>query len=810
MAGEFNGVRVSVPVGKAGAALIGMGIAGLALSTPAYAQDGVGELAGQQAPTGTMPDEADESPTQRPVAQTDAFGNVILVTARKREEALQDIPVAVAALSGESLEDIGIQRLDETTALIPNLRVSDAGTGPGVANLYIRGIGYSGTEKLEAPSVGVFIDDFYWGMGHGQLLDTFDIERIEVLRGPQSVLFGKNTSGGAIVVRRTKPQGYAGGRVKVGLGNYDQRVVQGVLHSPAVLDDTLSFKIGGTYRERDGFAKNLYDGTSEGDYEYIGLHGMALWEPTDNLDALFVFDYNRERGEATALQNDNVLGVDLFFGGQQLNPGVRPHEVWPDLVSDQRLDAYRYSLRLDWETGIGTITSITGYLDEADYTLQDFDSGCGADTQGLGCHFRVNPLLVTPANPTGTLHTIRDQEFKEFTQELRIASTLTDTLFIQAGGFFYDDAIESRQTTNFAAFERTTQDTRSYALFGQAEWEITPTLTATAGAQWIHEEKEFSKTVFYLPEVPVVGGTVLLPLLEDAKSWEDTVFQASLSWTPSPDHLLYVSLSDGFRSGGFSARGTAAEAVDPTLPNYTGGTGENFLAFEPETTRQIEIGSKNTLFDRALTLNLTAFYTELKGLQNSAIALTPRFGVNTNTYVNNFQLAEFKGFEIESILRIPGLEGVTLLANMGYLDASVEEAMVPATRLGVGPGGVPGSPEQGLIDLSATPLPQAPDFTYALTANFEEDLTPDLRLNSTVQFSYVDDVVLRTQGIAPDIQKGYGLLDASIGFGWRQFSLQLIGKNLLDQDYRVASLPNVLFQSWGNPRTVLVEAMVQF
>lgn len=785
--------------------MIGLGMAGLALSTPAIARDDVREPTEQQAPADAVQDEAGESSTQPPVAQTDAFGNVIIVTARKREDMLQDIPIAVAALSGNSLDDVGIQRLDETTALIPNLRVSHAGTGPGVASLYIRGIGYNGTEKLEAPSVGVFIDDFYWGMGHGQLLDTFDIERIEVLRGPQSVLFGKNTSRGAIMVRRTKPQGYTGGKVKVGIGSYDQRVVQGVFHTPTVLDDTLSFKVGGTYRERDGFATNLYDGTSEGDYEYVGLHGMALWEPTGNLEALFVFDYNRERGEATPLQNDNVLGVDLFFGGQQLNPGVRPHEVWPDLVSDQRLDAYRYSLRGDWETDIGTITSITGYLDEADYTLQDFDSGCGADTQGLGCAFTPNPLLVSAANPTGTLHTIRDQEFKEFTQELRIASTLTDTLFIQAGGFFYDDAIESRQRTNFAAFKRTTQDTRSYALFGQVEWEIVPDLTATAGAQWIHEEKEYSKTVFYLPNVPVVGGAVLLPLLEDEKSWEDTVFQASLSRTPSPDHLLYVSLSDGFRSGGFSARGTAAEAVDSTLPNYTGGTGENFLAFDPETTRQIEIGSKNTLFAGALTLNLTAFRTELKGLQNGSVALTPNFGVNTNIYINNFQLAEFKGFEIESILKIPGLEGLTLLANMGHLDASVEEALVPATRLGVGPGGLPGSPQQGLIDLSAAPLPQAPEYTYALTANIEQDLTAGLRVNSTVQFSYVDDVVLRSLGTAPDVQKGYGLLEGSIGFSWKQFSLQLFGKNLLDEDYRVNSLPNVLFQGWGNLRTVLVE-----
>ncbi len=165
MVTELGGDRISIPVLMAGVGVIGLGMAGLALSAPAIAQDDIREPTEQQAPADAVQDEAGESSTQPPVAQTDAFGNVIIVTARKREEMLQDIPVAVAALSGNSLDDVGIQRLDETTALIPNLRVSHAGTGPGVASLYIHGIGYNGTEKLEAPSVGVFIDDFYWGMG---------------------------------------------------------------------------------------------------------------------------------------------------------------------------------------------------------------------------------------------------------------------------------------------------------------------------------------------------------------------------------------------------------------------------------------------------------------------------------------------------------------------------------------------------------------------------------------------------------------------------------------------------------------------
>lgn len=747
-------------------------------------------------------------------ASTTTLGGDIIVTARKREEVLQDVPIAVAALSGESLENVGINRLDQATALVPNLRMQSSGTGASVATVYIRGIGYNGTEKLDAPSVGVFIDDFYWGMGHGQLIDTFDIERLEVLRGPQSVLFGKNTSGGAIVVRRNQPKGEFSARVKAGIGDYGQKNFQAVMHTPSFIDETWAGKVYFNYKDRDGFAENLYDGTDEGKNRYTGVGGMLKWTPSDNFKALAIFDYIRERGEATPLQNANLAGersilAPLLMGGR-LNPGIKALQVWPDLKSTQKLDAYRYSLRADWETPLGTITSISAYLDEADYTLQDFDSGCGQNSQGLGCNFRVNPLLVSAANPNGTLHTIRDQAFKEFTQELRIANQVNDWLFFQGGVFLYDDDIVSRQTTNFAAFERTTQVTRSYAAFGQVEFRVTPELKVSGGAQYIDERKEHTKTVFFLPNVPIVGGRVTLPLIRNKRQWDDVVYQAAVSWEPSPDHLLYASMSDGFRSGGFSARGTAVEAVDPTLPNYTGGTGENFLSFDPETTRQFEIGSKNKFFDRLLTLNLTAFKTRLKGLQVGAVALTPRSGVNTNTYVNNFQLSEYKGFEIESVLRVPGVEGLTLLANFGYLDAKVKEAMVPAVRLGVGPGGQPGSPAQGLIDLSRTPLSQAPEYTYALTGNFVREIAPEITLDTTVQFSYTDDVVLSTLGPITDVQDGYGLLDASIGLRWRNLRFQLTGKNLTNKNYRQTSLINVLFQSFGNPRTFLFEVSADF
>lgn len=731
----------------------------------------------------------------------------IVVTARKREESLQDVSVAVTAMPAERIESLGVRRLDELNAMAPNLRILESSTGPSVATLHIRGIGYNGTEKLDAPSVGVFIDDFYWGMGHGQLVDTFDVEMIEILRGPQSVLFGKNTSGGAVVIRRNQPKGETSINARLGLGNYDSNLVQVVAHTPSVLDGAVAAKIGYTRKDRDGYSDNLYDGSDEGENTYEAIHGMLSWDFTERLSALLIFDDIEERGEATPLQNSNPLGAQIFFGGQPLVPGADHWEVWPDQQSDMKLDAQRYSLRLDWELPFGTITSITGYLDEEDITLQDFDSGCAGDTRGLGCPFPPNPLLVSASNPTGTLHTIRDQGFEEFTQELRVDATLHETLTLQAGGYYYEDEIFSRQTTNFQAFESTAQDTTSYAAFGRLTWAVTPDVSVYGGLQWIEDEKEFAKTVSLVPEL---GGTVLLPLVTDEREWDETVYQAGVQWFIEENHMVYASLSDGFRSGGFSARGTGVEAVDPSQPNFT-GDGSNFLSFEPETTRSYELGSKSTLFGGIMQLNLAAYWTELEGLQQGTVVLTPGFPINTNTITNNFQEVTYKGFEVESVLSVPGVEGLTLIGNAGYLDAEVEEAVVPAVRLGVGPGGVAGSPAQGLVDLAeGAVLGQAPEYTYALGAFYERSVGGRGAVEAALQWSYTDDVVLSSVGSAAHVQDGYGLLNGSIAYRWGDWKVQLIGNNLTDEEYFTTSLPNVLFVGFGNPRTYQVEVTYAF
>ena len=733
-----------------------------------------------------------------------------VVTARKRAENIQEVPITVTVLNGEHMENVGIYTLEDATAMVPNLRIAPSGTGPSVATLYIRGIGYNGTEKLESPSVGVFIDDLYWGMGHGQLVDAFDIESLQVLRGPQSTLYGKNTSGGAIIVSRTKPTGEPSLKVKAGAGDYGQSVVQILGHTPEVAG--FSAKLGYTRKDYDGWAKNLYDGSDEGEDTYEAIHGMVQWDPTDDFRALLVFDDITQDGEATPLANNNDVGERVFgafWGGGPLNPGVDYLEVWPDLKSTQELDVTRVSLKMEWDTPIGTISSITAYLDEADYTLQDFDSGCGSDLRGLGCDFRTNPLLVSGSNPTGNLHTIRDQDFTELTQELRITSEITDNFLFMGGLYYYEDEIGSRQTTNFIVYEETTQDTTSYAGFVHMTWDFAENWSISGGAQYIKDEKDHTKKVNLLDSLPApLGGLVLLPLQENDREWDETVFSAALEWAVTDDNNLFLSVSDGFRSGGFSARGTAAEQIDPTQPNYTGGD-FNYLSFEPETTRQWEIGSKNVFMDGAVVLNLTAFYTEMEDLQLGSVVLTPTFPVNTNSYINNYQESTYQGFEAELSANIPGIDGLSVTANFGLLDAEIDKAEVPAVRLPVGPGGVAGTPDQGSIDVSDTQLLHAADYTYALGFDYTTDIGPGT-LGISGLWSYTDDVALVNLANDTDVQEGFGLLNGSIRYYWGDLELALVGQNLLDEEYKVSSLGNVIFTQHGSPRSYLATVTYTF
>ncbi len=759
----------------------------------------------------------------------------IIVTSRKREESLFSVPVAVTVLGERAIESVSPADLQDLTGLAPNLFIGLNTAGPGASAIFSRGQGYADIEKTQNPAVGVSIDGMFIGTSTGQLLDAFDIAQVEVNRGPQGLLFGKNTTAGVIDAKRTRPTGEWGLRASASYGSYDERIFKAVGNTPRFLNDVFAAKFGITHRKRDGYYGNLYDGGSEGDLEYFSVHGMLQFEPASWLDGIIIYDFIEQRGDGQPVQNANLLNERLS-GAAAANPaGFGPHQVATDLNQFSNYDAQRISVEFNVDSPIGDLTSITAYFDTSDRVFQDFDGTCATDLGGLGC----DALLASNFRfPAPSLHTDRNQEYDQFTQELRLVSDLGEIFgelpliegaTLTTGGFMFLGDIELVQNTDLGipvpfVEQVGTEQTRSYAGFAAMDADITSRISITAGGRFIREEKDFSNVYFSRAANPASGGAIafgdITGVVLDRRT-EDAAFEAwitkfGIDFQVTEDILAYFSRSEGFRSGGFSIRATGAEAFEGVnscapdngvAPPFEQLCPENnFFTFEPERNTTYELGLKGELFESSLLVGLTGFWQKVEDYQVSTVTNTPGFARATSTYINNFQETGGWGIEAELVWDVPFIEGLILSAVGGYQDLEIKEAMIDARRLPVGPGGQPGSLAQGLIDLSDTELTRTPEFQYTLTGTYERHIAGDYSVNTSLTWRFQDDFVIGTLGTETDVQSGYGLLDARVSLlsekGW-QFSV--IGKNLTNKDYRNHSLPSVNFQGWGNPTIITFE-----
>ena len=324
-------------------------------------------------------------------AETDESGFIeeIVVTSRRRQESQQDVPLSVTAFAGEQIERLKPQTLRDFDGLAPNVYIGMNTAGPSASALYIRGIGYADIEKTQSPQVGVIVDGIQMGSSTGQLIDVFDVESIEINRGPQGVLFGKNTIAGNIVVNRVRPQfNELGGKVAVEIGNYDSSIVKARVNIPLV-DDRLALKVGAIERSREGFYDNITLDDSAGDVD-IGTQTVALrWAPADTFDAILTYDRIRDRGL--------IPPQDPRFNGDD------PFENLADKKEPVKYDVDQVGLRVQWDLNDRmVINAITGWHDGHDLVNQDFDGGA------------INGAAI----PFAQLHTLRDQEYEVFTQEV--------------------------------------------------------------------------------------------------------------------------------------------------------------------------------------------------------------------------------------------------------------------------------------------------------------------------------------------------------------------------------------------------------
>ena len=757
----------------------------------------------------------------------------VVVTSRRREESQQDVPLSVTAWGAEAIEQVKPTTLRDFDSLAPNVYVGMNTAGPGASALYIRGIGYADIEKSQTPQVGVIVDGLQMGSSTGQLIDTFDVESIEINRGPQGVLFGKNTIGGNIVVNRVKPEfNDFGINASAELGNFESETYKIRVNLP-LIEDTLALKVGAISREREGYYDNVTLGQTAGDVDFQSFTTALRWAPTDRFEVIATYDNIDDRSQ--------IPPQDPRFDGSN------PFENRANKEEPTEYDVDQLGIRATWEmTDDITIYSMTGWHDGFDGVNQDFDGGSPA---GL-------------AIPFAQLHTLREQDFEIFTQELRLHGSVGDDVDYMLGYYYYESELDFSQRTNnilqlpsvavglppgapcgaagfrnnptvgnvFCQFPnaRSTQiaseDVESRAFFGSVTWRPVDDIEVLVGVRNIQEEKDAFNSYFdhgtgafdttgpeaefdFSPYPTVAGVTY-----EISDDWDDTIWTGSVTWNYTDSNRVYLNYSEGFRSGGISIRSARDPAEAP---------------FDPENADQIEIGFKNEFLDGALRLNLAWYELTLEGGQfSSIISLPPGSIPGTTTIINNGDEAVLDGWELEGRWLIN--DNFSLSFNYGTTNADNSAFSLPCDVVDGCASSIPGAPPDPVGTprmLGGSDDSRQPEKTYALRLSYERDIGNGV-LYADVGYKYTGEFLLVNTGAGNDARTfdgDYGLWDARLAYDIRLrndsvLTLTASGKNLTDEEYREQALflgggafllpsggPNTGFQGWGAPRTYAFE-----
>lgn len=688
----------------------------------------------------------------------------IVVTAQRRQESVQDVPIAISAFTQNELRTRGVTNALEVAQYVPNL-VGLNNTGLGSANAYyLRGVGNTETIPTFDPPIGTYVDDIYLSRQNVNNLSLFDVERIEVLRGPQGTLFGRNTTGGAISVFMADPDFEFGGYAELGYGSYHNKLARASVDIP--LADTFAIKVSGYWQDDDGYAKNTTTGErvneSDGWGARIGFRGelsdTATWTGSYmhiNTQAgnLLNFDCDPAnpsncdgRFVTTGLSRDtNFTGL---ITGEKANYGLGNNSTMDFISSNLKLGFGDFNVNL-----------ITGYV----YTTQDYALDF-ADGRGLPSI--SNPRPAVAGYTYGGFSIINEGEFSQFSQEVKVTGSLGDGLLDLVGGFYY---FYENNYSNFADIftlplappptglplvlaDRTLKNTTdAYAGYLQGDLHVSDTITLTAGIRYTDETKKFSirdnrascndgtveATCLSNANLTAANG-VAIPQQQNVKIWTP---RFAVNFQPTPDLLFFASATRGFKSGGWNARGTSASEL---------------LPFTPEKAWSYEAGVKSELLDNRLRINLTAYLLDVSDLQTPA-AFTRANG-SVAFITRNFADYENKGIELE-ITAVP-FDGLNLFGAVGYQDDKyklnsndpqfdaygVEGVLSQQARCqtqlaaGLIPGGDATACGVGIVapDGSLAEPVRTPDFTVAFGGSYAADLGSGLTLTPSVNATWRD------------------------------------------------------------------------
>ena len=677
----------------------------------------------------------------------------ITVTARKREEPIQNVPLSVTHFSSEQIDALKVRNLESLSVTMPNVALDDIGTVGGIANFSIRGLGINSSIPSVDPTVGVFVDGVYFGANiGGALFDTLDIESIEVLRGPQGTLFGRNVTGGAILINTKKP----GDTLEVsfrtsfeGGGESLNSYYMGTVGGP--LGETVSARITAYTNQDNGWFKNLHTGKAFGDLDVRMVRPVLVWEPTDDLSLVLRYQYDSIDGDGPAAQNHtNGFGAS----NSAANFDRESHDFSINNEGKRENEAHFFAAQADWDVdfGNGTITNIFGWRDSETFSAVDLDA---------------SPLELISAQAWSN--------YRQWSNELRYTGRFFERLNATTGAYYFSNEINYHEHrslltdaiaasglpfppgTDVSQFGGGNYDVETLGLFLSLDYDLTSQLTLTAGARYTRDKREgeialipTSSPLAPLPSCNIVEGPACEFDFIDEETWHSWSPKLGATYYISGEANVYGHWTRGFRSGGYNLRNLS--------PDHSPGP------YDEETIDSFEAGFKVTK-DRG-RLYGAAFYNMIDGLQREINFPDPVLGIVQ--LIDNTADVETYGFELDGLFAIA--ENLFLIGSVGYVNPEYTKVKHDLNRDGT----------LDVKDLALEP-PRAAKWTYSVGLTHDTGATSWGRMTSRISYAY------RDKSYFTDDNRGYileqNILDAGIDIipANGRFSIGLYGKNLLNE-----------------------------
>lgn len=701
----------------------------------------------------------------------------VVVTAQKREENLQDVPISIATLSGERYDILftGSEDILALSGRVPGL-YAESSNGRAAPRFYLRGLGNIDFDLAASQPVSIVMDEVVMENVVLKSFPLFDMEQVEVIRGPQGTLFGRNTTAGIIKFNTRRPTHETSGYAKASYATFDTINLEGAWGG-SLIEDTLAARVSFLNRSRDNWITNGFTGQeSLGDYDEAAGRIQLLWTPNDEFSALLSYQ-RRDLDGTSSIFRANVFNT----GDNALNQNYDRELVFFDGGDDnpQEYNSTGYTLNLTWDFDDVTATSISSWQEATGFSRGDIDGGVADFSQSFPVPPGItsdivnifgNDALTFPGSIFVPSVTQDGADTDQFTQEFRLASNLDGPFSYQLGAFYFDSELVVT-TESFASFgfvdrqdTQIEQRNKTWAVFGQTSFDVTDEFTLTAGARYTNDEKDFRVIQFGQLWLDLGIPTFLaapINVEDDRLSWE-----ISANFALSDNTSVYGRYADGFRAQTIQGRDVAFLET-PTVA-------------EPETIESLEIGYKASLFDNRMRLNIGVFTYEVEDLQLSVIG-----GATNTNQVINAESGEAFGFEIDTEFLLG--ENALITAGFSFNDTEINDPTLATVPCGSGlctptDPTDPADPARVLLD--GNPFPRAPETTFSFTARYGFPMGNNSELYFLTDWAWYGDInmpLYQSLEFSTDQQYEGGLRVAYVNYdsGWE---FAAFGRNITDED----------------------------